>query len=96
MRITEQLLPATCSSPRLGEILGGSQREERESVLARKMKEANVPVEELWWYLELRRYGTTPHAGFGLGFERLLMYATGISNIRDSIPCPRTPGNATF
>ena len=82
--------------PRLGEIIGGSQREEREDVLLNRIRESNLPEKDLWWYLELRRYGTVPHAGFGLGFERLLMYMTGIANIRDIIPFPRTPGNAQF
>ena len=82
--------------PRLGEIIGGSQREEREDVLRERIRECELPEEELWWYLELRRFGTVPHAGFGLGFERLLMYLSGISNIRDIIPFPRTPGNASF
>ena len=82
--------------PRLGEIIGGSQREEREDVLRRRIEECNLPVDELWWYLELRRYGTMPHAGFGLGFERMLMYLSGMANIRDIIPFPRTPGNAEF
>ncbi len=82
--------------PRLGEIIGGSQREEREDVLRKRIKENQMDEEQLWWYLEMRRYGTVPHAGFGLGFERMLMYVTGIQNIRDSIPFPRTPGNASF
>ncbi len=82
--------------PRLGEIIGGSQREERKEVLERRIKESNLPLDHYWWYLDLRKYGTVKHAGFGLGFERLVMYVTGISNIRDSIPFPRTPGNAEF
>ena len=82
--------------PRLGEIIGGSQREEREDVLRRRIKECGLPEEDLWWYLDLRRFGTVPHAGFGLGFERMLMYLSGIKNIRDIIPFPRTPGNASF
>jgi asparaginyl-tRNA synthetase len=82
--------------PRLGEIIGGSQREEREDCLLQRIRENNLPEKELWWYLELRRFGSVPHAGFGLGFERLLMYMTGISNIRDIIPFPRTPGSADF
>ncbi len=80
--------------PRVGEIIGGSQREERHDVLVRKMRESGIPPESLWWYLDIRRWGTCPHAGFGLGFERLLMYLTGMENIRDVIPFPRTPGNA--
>ena len=82
--------------PRLGEIIGGSQREERKDVLLKRMAESSIPEEHLWWYLELRDYGTSPHAGFGLGFERLVMYCTGMQNIRDVIPFPRTPGNASF
>jgi len=82
--------------PRLGEIVGGSQREERHDVLLEKIRELKLPEEEYWWYLELRKFGTVPHSGFGLGFERLLMYVTGVSNIRDSIPFPRFPGFAKF
>lgn len=82
--------------PRLGEIIGGSQREEREDVLRRRIKECDLEEETYWWYLDLRRFGSVPHAGFGLGFERLLMYVSGISNIRDIIPFPRTPGSADF
>jgi asparaginyl-tRNA synthetase len=82
--------------PRLGEIIGGSQREERESVLRKRMLECGLNDEDYSWYLDLRRFGTVPHAGFGLGFERLIMYLTGVSNIRDSIPFPRTPGNVQF
>jgi asparaginyl-tRNA synthetase len=83
-------------APGIGEIIGGSQREERLDVLDRRMEEMGLEKESYWWYRDLRRYGTVPHAGFGLGFERLVMYATGISNIRDSIPYPRTPGSADF
>lgn len=82
--------------PRLGEIIGGSQREEREDVLRQRIIELGLPEENYWWYLELRRFGTVPHAGFGLGFERLLMYVTGMQNIRDVIPFPRFPGYARF
>ncbi len=82
--------------PGVGELIGGSQREERLDVLIAKIEEMNLPVEDYSWYLDLRRFGTVPHAGFGLGFERLVMYLTGISNIRDSIPFPRTPGNAEY
>lgn len=82
--------------PGVGEIIGGSQREEREDALIRRMAEMGIPNEEYWWYLELRRFGTTPHSGFGVGFERLLMYITGLSNIRDVIPFPRTPGVLSF
>ena len=81
-------------APGIGEILGGSQREERLEVLDRRMGQDRR--KELWWYRDLRRYGTVPHAGFGLGFERLLTYVTGMDNIRDAIPFPRTPGNAAF
>ena len=82
--------------PGIGEIIGGSQREERLDILKKKMKEVGIKEKELWWYLDLRRYGTAVHSGFGLGFERLIMFATGISNIRDVIPFPRTPQNADF
>ena len=82
--------------PGIGEIVGGSQREERLDVLKEKMAALDIPEEELWWYLELRKYGTAVHSGFGLGFERLVMFATGMSNIRDVIPYPRTPQNAEF
>ena len=82
--------------PRLGEIIGGSQREEREEVLRRRIRECDLPEEAYWWYLDLRRFGSVPHAGFGLGFERLVMYLTGMQNIRDVIPFPRTPGSADF
>lgn len=82
--------------PGIGEIVGGSQREERLEVLKEKMAALNIPEEELWWYLDLRKYGTAVHSGFGLGFERLVMFATGMSNIRDVIPFPRTPQNAEF
>ncbi len=82
--------------PGIGEIVGGSQREERYEVLLKKSKEFNIPEEHIWWYLETRKFGTTPHAGFGLGFERLIMFITGMQNIRDVIPFPRTPKNAEF
>lgn len=82
--------------PGIGEIVGGSQREERLEVLKEKMAALEIPEEELWWYLDLRKYGTAVHSGFGLGFERLVMFATGMSNIRDVIPFPRTPQNAEF
>jgi asparaginyl-tRNA synthetase len=82
--------------PGIGEIIGGSQREERYDVLLEKCKQFNIPEEHIWWYLETRKFGTCPHAGFGLGFERMVMYATGMSNIRDVIPFPRTPLNAEF
>ncbi|MFP4092454.1 MAG: asparagine--tRNA ligase [Cyclobacteriaceae bacterium] len=82
--------------PGIGEIIGGSQREERYQVLQARMKEMHIPEEEMWWYLDTRRFGTAPHSGFGLGFERLLLFVTGMGNIRDVIPFPRTPGNAEF
>jgi len=82
--------------PKIGEIIGGSQREERLEVLEKRIKEAGMEPEQLWWYLDLRRYGTVPHAGFGLGFERLIQFMTGMKNIRDVIPFPRTPENAEF
>ncbi|MBU5317259.1 asparagine--tRNA ligase [Clostridium bornimense] len=83
-------------APGVGEIIGGSQREERLDVLEARMEELGLNKEDYWWYLELRKYGETKHSGFGLGFERILMYLTGMSNIRDVIPFPRTPGNADF
>ncbi len=82
--------------PGIGEIVGGSQREERLEVLKEKMAALDIPEEELWWYLDLRKYGTAVHSGFGLGFERLVMFVTGMTNIRDVIPYPRTPQNAEF
>jgi asparaginyl-tRNA synthetase len=82
--------------PRVGEIIGGSQREERLKVLQQRMKEQDLDPEDYWWYLDLRRYGTVPHSGFGLGLERLVQFITGMANIRDVIPFPRTPGNAEF
>ncbi len=82
--------------PRVGEIIGGSQREHRADVLERRMREAGLDPETYWWYLELRRHGGVPHAGFGLGFERLIQFVTGMANIRDVIPFPRTPGSAEF
>lgn len=82
--------------PGIGEIVGGSQREERLDVLERKIVEFNIPIDEMQWFLDTRRFGTCPHAGFGLGFERMIMFVTGMSNIRDVIPFPRFPGNAEF
>ncbi len=83
-------------APGIGEIIGGSQREERLDVLEKRIQEMNIEAEDLWWYLDLRRYGTVPHAGFGLGFERLIQFITGMTNIRDVIPFPRTPLSADF
>jgi asparaginyl-tRNA synthetase len=83
-------------APRIGEIIGGSQREERLDVLREKIRAQGLPEEAYWWYLELRKFGSAPHAGFGLGLERMLMYVTGMKNIRDVIPFPRTPGSADF
>ena len=83
-------------APGIGEIIGGSQREERLDLLEQRMIEANINLDAYQWYLDLRRYGTVPHAGFGLGFERLVSYVTGIGNVRDVIPFPRTPGHAEF
>ncbi len=82
--------------PKIGEIIGGSQREERVEVLENRMQEMGIPRENLEWYLDLRRYGSAPHAGFGLGFERLAQYITGMPNIRDVIPCPRAPQSIKF
>jgi asparaginyl-tRNA synthetase len=82
--------------PGIGEVIGGAQREERLEQLLENMKFHNLKPEDYWWYVDLRKYGTVPHAGFGLGFERLLMFLTGVSNIRDVIPYARTPGNAEF
>ena len=82
--------------PGIGEIIGGSQREERLDVLKKKCAEFNIPEDHVWWYLETRKFGTSPHCGFGMGFERLVMYVTGMTNIRDVIPFPRTPLNAEF
>lgn len=78
--------------PGIGEIIGGSQREERLEILQQRMKDFQLEEENYWWYLDLRKYGGTKHAGFGLGFERLVMYLTGIANIRDVLPFPRTTG----
>jgi asparaginyl-tRNA synthetase len=82
--------------PGIGEIVGGSQREERYDRLVQRMEEMNVPKDELWWYLDTRKFGTAPHSGYGLGFERMIQFVTGMTNIRDVIPFPRTPGNAEF
>jgi asparaginyl-tRNA synthetase len=82
--------------PGIGEIVGGSQREERLDVLKQKIKDFDIPEEHVWWYLDTRKFGSVPHAGFGLGFERLMLFVTGMTNIRDVIPFPRTPKNAEF
>jgi asparaginyl-tRNA synthetase len=82
--------------PGIGEIVGGSQREERYDVLLQKVKEFNIPEESVWWYLDTRKFGTVEHSGFGLGFERLMMFITGMTNVRDVIPFPRTPKNCEF
>ncbi|MFK7935276.1 MAG: asparagine--tRNA ligase [Saprospiraceae bacterium] len=82
--------------PGIGEVIGGSQREERLDKLKQRMAEMDIPEEELWWYLELRQFGGTPHSGFGMGFERIVLFITGMGNIRDVIPFPRTPGSAEF
>ena len=82
--------------PGAGELMGGSQREEDYNKLIERMKQMNVPVESMQWYLNLRKYGTCVHSGFGMGFERLLIYLTGVENIRDVIPYPRTPNNCDY
>ena len=83
-------------APGIGEIIGGSQREERLEVLDKRMVEMGLNPEDYWWYRDLRKYGTVPHSGFGLGFERLIVYVTGLQNIREVIPFPRAPRNANF
>ncbi len=83
-------------APGIGEIVGGSQREERLDKLTQRMQEMDIPTEEMYWYLDTRKFGTVPHAGFGLGFERIVQFVTGMGNIRDVIPFPRTPGNCEF
>jgi asparaginyl-tRNA synthetase len=82
--------------PGIGEIIGGSQREEQYDKLLSRIKELKLQEKDFWWYLDTRRYGSAPHSGFGLGFERLILFVTGMSNIRDVIPFPRTPKNAEF
>ena len=82
--------------PRIGEIIGGSERESDHAALLQRMREMHIPEQDLWWYLETRRFGSAPHSGFGLGFERLMLFITGMANIRDVIPFPRTPKNASF
>jgi asparaginyl-tRNA synthetase len=82
--------------PKVGEIIGGSQREHRHDRLLARIQEMGLREESYWWYLDLRRYGSVPHAGFGLGFERVVQFMTGMANIRDVVPFPRVPGNAQF
>ena len=82
--------------PKIGELIGGSQREDDLATLERRVVECGMKPADVWWYADLRRYGTVPHAGFGLGFERLVMFVTGLENIRDVIPFPRVPGHAEF
>ena len=82
--------------PGVGEIIGGSQREERYDVLKARIEETGMTAEDYWWYMDLRKYGGVKHAGFGLGFERIIMYMTGMANIRDVLPFPRTPKTAEF
>lgn len=82
--------------PKIGEIIGGSEREENYELLTQRIEELNIPMKDMWWYLDTRRFGSVPHSGFGLGFERLVLFVTGMTNIRDVIPFPRTPGNAEF
>jgi len=99
MRVNDDALTVRAMDvlvPKVGEIIGGSQREERLDVLTERMQEQGLSAENYWWYLDLRRYGTVPHSGFGLGLERVLQFITGMGNIRDVIPFPRTPGNAEF
>ena len=82
--------------PKIGEIIGGSEREESYEKLSQRIEELNIPMKDMWWYLDTRKFGSCPHSGFGLGFERLLLFVTGMTNIRDVIPFPRTPRNAEF
>jgi asparaginyl-tRNA synthetase len=82
--------------PKIGEIIGGSEREADYDKLLARIRELNIPEKDVWWYLETRKFGTAPHAGFGLGFERMMLFITGMGNIRDVIPFPRTPQNAEF
>lgn len=99
MRLNEDKRTVTAMDvlvPGIGEIIGGSQREERLDVLLANMQRHGLDEKDYWWYVDLRRYGSVPHAGFGMGFERMLMFLTGVSNIRDVIPFARTPGSAEF
>ena len=82
--------------PKIGEIIGGSEREADYDKLLTRIEELHIPMKDMWWYLDTRKFGTVPHSGFGLGFERLLLFVTGMTNIRDVIPFPRTPNNAEF
>ncbi|HNT70225.1 MAG TPA: asparagine--tRNA ligase, partial [Bacteroidales bacterium] len=82
--------------PRVGEIIGGSQREDNYNKLFKRIQENHVPMKDVWWYLETRKFGSAPHSGFGLGFERFMLFVTGMANIRDVIPFPRTPKNIEF
>ena len=82
--------------PQIGEIIGGSEREENYDKLIGRIKELNIPMKDMWWYLDTRKWGSCPHSGFGLGFERLILFVTGMQNIRDVIPFPRTPNTAEF
>ena len=82
--------------PQIGEIIGGSEREADYDKLMQAIEERHIPMKDMWWYLDTRRFGTVPHSGFGLGFERLVLFVTGMANIRDVIPFPRTPNNAEF
>lgn len=92
----ETVAAADILVPKIGELVGGSQREHRFDVLTQRCEAQGIEPSALWWYLELRKFGTVPHAGFGLGFERLVLFITGLENIRDVIPFPRTPGLADF
>jgi asparaginyl-tRNA synthetase len=82
--------------PQIGEIIGGSVREESLDLLNKEIERRHIPMKDMWWYLDTRRFGSAPHAGFGLGFERLMLFVTGMQNIRDVIPFPRTPKSAEF
>ena len=82
--------------PQIGEIIGGWEREADYDMLMNRIQELNIPMKDMWWYLDTRRFGTVPHSGFGLGFERLILFVTGMANIRDVIPFPRTPNNCEF
>ena len=82
--------------PKIGEIIGGSQREDDHERLLQRVRKMNIPEKDVWWYLETRQFGSATHSGFGLGFERLMLFVTGMANIRDVIPFPRTPKNAAF